>query len=57
MPTNLQNEIMAETRIRNIPDALWRQFKSLCVLQGEKVNDKLIELVRLYVDSMSGKRK
>jgi hypothetical protein len=55
MATAVQAQSMAETRIRNIPDHLWRQFKSLCVLRGELVNAKVIELVEKYVDSMKGK--
>ena len=49
MATLGQASSMAETRIRNIPDVTWRRFKSICVLRGESVNAKVIELVAGYV--------
>lgn len=44
-----------ETRIRNIPENLWRRFRALCVLQGQSVNEKIIELVAAYVEKSNGK--
>ena len=56
MTAAVQTKPMAETRIRNIPDAMWRRFKALCIVRGELVNTKVIELVQKYVDSMDGKQ-
>ncbi len=50
MSTKTYTAGMAETRIKNIPEMLWRQFKAICVLEGLRVNDQLIELVKQYVD-------
>ena len=50
MSTNMQTLSMSETRIKNIPESLWRQFRAICVLKGLKVNAQMIELIRQYVD-------
>ena len=40
---------MAETRIRNIPDEIYRKYKALCALKGVKINDYVIELLKKEV--------
>jgi len=46
---------MAESRIRNIPEMLWRRFKAICLLKGERVNDTMIELIKRFVDEQERK--
>lgn len=41
---------MAETRVYNIPEQLWRHFRAKCLLKGVKVNDQMIELIQKFVD-------
>ncbi len=43
--------------IRDFPDNLHRRFKSLCVLNGEHMRERIIELVREYVEKEEKKRK
>ena len=50
MSTEMQTIPMSETRIKNIPESLWRRFKAICVLRGVKINDQLLELIQEYVD-------
>jgi hypothetical protein len=39
-----------EFRLRNIPDDLWRHFKSQCALEGKTITDKLMELIRVVAE-------
>jgi hypothetical protein len=48
-PTN-----MAEMRVKNIPEALWKEFKILCIREDSTLNNKIIELVKEAV--AKGKR-
>jgi hypothetical protein len=41
---------MADARIRNIPEMLWREFKAVCALEGTTINDKIIELIQKTVE-------
>ena len=50
MSIEMQTIPMSETRIKNIPESLWRQFRAICVLKGLRINDQLIELIKNYVD-------
>jgi len=50
MSKNLYAQPMAETRVYNIPEQLWRQFRAKCLLKGVKVNDQMIELIQRFVD-------
>jgi hypothetical protein len=36
--------------IKGVPEELWRQFKSVCALEGKTVKDKIIELVEKEVE-------
>ena len=42
--------LMADARIRNIPEMLWREFKAVCALEGTTINDKIIELIQKTVE-------
>ena len=35
--------------IRNIPDNLWKDFKSLCASRGKTMLEVIIELITKYV--------
>lgn len=37
---------MAEMRIRNIPEDLYKRLKILCIEEGKTLNDKVIEVIR-----------
>ena len=41
---------MAELRIRNVPEEIYRKFKALCALKGYKINDYVIELLKKEVE-------
>jgi len=43
-------DTMAELRIRNVPEEIYRRFKALCALRGVKINDYVIELLRREVE-------
>ncbi len=45
---------MAEMRVKNIPEALWKEFKILCIREDVTLNTKIIELVKEAV--AKGKR-
>ena len=48
---------MAETRIRNIPDDVYRKFKALCAENGYKINDHIIELLKREVEKREKEKK
>ncbi|MBA7584870.1 hypothetical protein ES708_26836 [subsurface metagenome] len=39
-----------ETRVRHIPEQLWREFKSMCALEAITMNDMLIKLMQQAVE-------
>ena len=41
---------MKTTIIRRIDPCLWRKFKSLCARKGITINQKILELIKKYVD-------
>lgn len=41
---------MAELRIRDVPDEVYRKFKALCALKGYKISDHVIELLKKEVE-------
>jgi len=55
MGGNTYTAPMAESRVRNIPEMLWRRFKAICLLKGARVNDTMIELIKRYVDEQEEK--
>ena len=48
-------QCMAETRVYNIPELLWRRFRAACLLKGIKVNEQMIELIQQFVDEQEKK--
>jgi len=48
-------QYMAETRVYNIPEQLWRRFRAYCLLSGVRVNDQMIELIQRFVDEQDKK--
>ena len=50
MTTLVYPLFMADARIRNIPEMLWREFKAVCALEGTTINDKMIELIQKTVE-------
>ena len=52
--------IMAETRIRNLPDDVWRRFRVICLEAGISANKRLIQLIEAEVkrvDKAEAKKK
>lgn len=49
MMANIQNGIMAELRIRGVPEEVYRKIKALAALEGQTINDYLIRLVKEHV--------
>jgi len=39
-----------DTRVRGIPEPLWREFKAMCALQGKTMNEVLVKLIKQAVD-------
>ncbi len=37
---------MAEMRIRNVPEDMYKRLKILCIEEGKTLNEKVIELIR-----------
>lgn len=46
---------MAMINVQKIPDNLYRQFKSLCVLQNKTVKEVFIEMMKEWIEK--GKKK
>jgi plasmid stability protein len=46
---------MSNINVRNIPDEMHREFKSICARRGISMNDMLIQLIQRLVDE-EGKR-
>lgn len=46
-----------ETRVRNIPEDIWLRFKVLCINERTPMNDKVVELVKKYVDQADKQAK
>ena len=42
---------MAEMRIRDVPDHLRKAFKIACAEDDISMNQKMIELIRVYLES------
>jgi len=40
-----------DTRVRGIPTELWREFKSMCALQGKTMNAVLVKLIQQAVEN------
>ncbi|MDA2916824.1 hypothetical protein MYX64_08310 [Nitrospinae bacterium AH_259_B05_G02_I21] len=47
---------MAVIQIESIPDELHRSFKAACAVEGISMKDKLLELMREYVDKQEKKK-
>lgn len=41
---------MADYRVKDIPEDLWRKFKALSALEEKTINQKLVDLIREAVD-------
>jgi plasmid stability protein len=50
MATIMQDARMAEMRIRDVPDHLRKAFKIACAEEDISMNQKLIELMRKYLE-------
>ena len=46
-----------ETRIRSIPDDIWRDFKRMCVDEGVSMNQKVVDLVAGTVERWRSNEK
>ena len=48
---------MAVIQIESVPDDLHRAFKSACAAEGSNMKEKLLELMREYVEQQEKKPK
>jgi len=48
---------MSTYHLKDFPDELHRRFKAVCSLRGETMRDRILELVRVYVEQQEKKRK
>jgi len=48
---------MTTIHIRDFPDELHRKFKAICSLRGESMRERMIGLVREYVEQQEKKGK
>ena len=46
----LQVQQMSELRIRDVPNNIKKAFKALCVQEDISMNQKVIELIREYLN-------
>ncbi len=46
-----------DTRIRNIPDDLWNDFKKSCLDERTSCNTKLLDLIQFQVDGWNAERR
>ena len=44
-----------EFRIRQIPEAVWKEFKILCIREDLNPNDKLLKMIRHEVEKSKEK--
>lgn len=45
-----KDSIMATYTIKDFDDSLWRKFKAKCAMEGISIRDKLIQLIREFVE-------
>ena len=46
-----------DSRIRNIPEDIWRRFRVICLERGVSMNQRIIELVRAEVERVNKAEK
>jgi len=48
---------MRVINLRNVPDDLHSRLKAVCALENVTMQDKIVELIREYVEKKERKRK